>query len=264
LVRSGGGRLSEDFTFGVASAAEASGYGLKIIQLDERKIPIQRVRQVVAGSDGVVLGLCTEHLLQDGLGEILGDKHLSLCDSEHRDTADCFEFDYRESGRLLATHLIRGEHEKVVYLQRATHTSSTTLLREGFTDACNQASVSVDVFDFPAAGDQMETIVGHADVIAASDDHLAVQAMLWAAFYGRRAGIDYVVGGQGNATITTNLSPSLTTTDLDGHTLGERVGTTLIQRIEKSRMDAFLDEKVTPRLIVRESSQMKSASPSKP
>jgi DNA-binding LacI/PurR family transcriptional regulator len=257
--------LALGFMRGAIAKAEAANYVVSVIELvgdpQERQTQLTRIgRQRI---DAVLLAFnaTAEHAgaLRDGLAS----QPVVTFGSGGGLTADVFLPDQAEAGRIAVRHLANVAGNDLLYLHRegsdaaeARRAGAAEVMRERGIDADN-ATIAMSATADLAALDTISERIGGVTGIIASDDALAIQAMLLAERKGRRVGVDLAVVGQGNSSVSAQLQPALSTVDFAGDETGRRAVEVALQRISAARMDTATETAVTPILIERASSQLR-------
>ena len=164
--------------------------------------------------------------------------------------------DFRESGRLIAQHLLSRSRDAFLYLYDGSASHERTQA-EGAREACLSAGIDaagalIDVG--PAGGPRLDQVADRlrsAHAIATGSDGLAIEVVIRCLADGRALGRDFVVAGQGNEGTTLLSTPPFASTDYCGEEIGRRAFTLAHERLTKSRHDAPNRTLVTPRLIDR-------------
>lgn len=176
-------------------------------------------------------------------------------------TWDVLSPDYRESGRLIARHLIARERQNLLYVHRPAADPSGLRL-EGFEEICRQHGYHCeqvvvherrDSQTAPEGFSELASRIGGADAAAGTDCITALQICQIAVTTGRRPGVDLLVAGQGNEPYCSDVTPELTSTDFSGIEIGQRAVDLLVQRLNEKRMDSPTNTLVAPTLVCRPS-----------
>jgi DNA-binding LacI/PurR family transcriptional regulator len=252
--------LALAFLRGVLARAEAANYAVYVLELGsdpgQRRERIQRLAH--ERIDSVLIAAELDAGLVAPLSEAMAGRPTAACLPVDGLTGDVLAVDQVESGRLLARHLIDRCGMNVLYVHSDRPRFAAERLA-GFRAVLEQRGIdpSAAIINVPsnASADALAELVGgplsRAQGVGATDDALAIDVMLAALRSGRRPGRDVAIGGQGNGPVSSQVHPSLTTTDFAGEETGRRAMDLVLQRLGKTRMDAPERVGVTPTLIER-------------
>jgi LacI family transcriptional regulator len=213
--------------------------------------------------DGVVVQPCrieAAHIAQlheDGmplvlLGRYLRNVELDVVMSDHHETA-------RQTTALLA----RSARRRIAFLRRPGNTSTIVERLSGYRAALEEADLPYDPLLAPVVDESMAggreavqrllRLPCPPDGIFAFNDMQAFGVLQGLAERGRRVPDDVAVVGADNLPGGEILPVPLTTSIMDGLTIGTRAVELLIRRIEKRSDGAPRRIMIPPKLIVRES-----------
>lgn len=247
---------------GAVAQAQAHGYVTHVAELGhDEAVAAQRIASLAGRRDDGVL--VAARLTADAwrmLVEVSERQPLVSCVEVEGVECDVLLMDNVESGRLAARHLFAKDRSHALYVHAPAGEWAAERLA-GFRETCADRGVPLrDVlFELegavPTASEAERLIERFRSVhaVAASDDTLAVQLMALAARAGRVVGEDFSLLGQGDAPIARAVMPPLTSVDCGAAEIGQRAITLILQRVNKSRLDAPEITRVAPTLIPRAS-----------
>lgn len=183
---------------------------------------------------------------------------------------DCYYWDDLAGARIAARHLIQQGHTKIGMIAGMEGSFTVASRQEGFKQAMDEADLPVvptmiqrgdttkhDGFSEEAGYEAMQKLLAaHPDltaVFATSDVH-AIGAGKALREVGRRVPQDVALIGYDNIKVSRYLG--LSTIDQQIKSIGERATELLLRRMRGTFTELPLREQVTPRLIVRASSQL--------
>ena len=254
------------FARGVIARAQAEHYAVHVSELGaEPERAIEHLRALVSERvDSLLLATPLRPDLAQRVAEFMSERPLVAVAPLPGFACDVLGPDYAEAGRLAARHLLRGSAPDVLYVHQDS-SAAGQLRRTGFEEVCqaaglNPAQISIEVP--PPRADQADRLaavrarLGNVRALAASDDFLALELMLLCSSAGRSPGNDLAILGQGNESVGTRISPTLTTIDYCGTEIGQRALDIALQRVMNTRQDAPQQVSVAPLLIARETTRL--------
>lgn len=249
----GDSKFDRDLARGVAAAAAQRTYATHTICLKTENQDSNWVRQLLSRADGLILMSPIENLPPETI-KMVEQKPLSFC-GHGNDAGDHFLIDYPAAGRLLAGHLIESGCRHLRFVG-GVDDEAETAISDAVESAAREQQVGFESLTIAALTEQVRGPAGAASTsnlgIVAATDTLALQILI-------EIGKDRIhrdslrIAGLGNEPFGATIDPALTTIDFCGYEMGQCAGTALIDRIEKKRLDKFASAKMTPRLIVRAS-----------
>ena len=253
-----------EFVRGAGARADAANYALRVVELGDgatRQTRLDRVAReridsmlIAAPLDGAAVAL---------IREALGPRPSAARQPLEGLACDVFTTDQRESGRLVARHLLQVAGDALLYLHAPGRPSAEARL-SGFREVLEGRGLDAGrmVIDVPP-GDGPDTFTnilqGRLEAvrgIGAADDYLAIGAMIAAARLGRVPGRDLAVMGQGNEPASARIRPGLSTTDLTAEEAGQRAMEIVLQRLEHARLDAPERALLAPTIVARASTRL--------
>jgi LacI family transcriptional regulator len=258
--------FSGSFLRGAIKRARAHHYAVHVSELgSDPESALEHLRSLVSERvDTVLLGTWLRPELAQQVAESTGDRPLVTTYPLESSAADLVAPDFMEAGRLAARHLLRGHETNVLYVQ-GVNTPVADLRRQGFHEVCREAGMDPDAMTLsigPRVSDadrerteMLRSRLSGVRAVAASDDFVALEAMLVAAQGGRMPGRDLAILGQGNEQFGAQISPGLTSVDFAGEEIGMRAMDLALQRVTKARQDAPQQTLVPPVLVQRESTE---------
>lgn len=252
-----------EFLRGVLIQAEKARYSVHVVELGPTEAMSERIRTLsLERLDGALVGA---PLSDESLALLLEVLEERVAVSTHQNSAhglDVVTVDQVGSGRLVAEHLFRRGGSGVVYLH-APDTLYGDERLEGFRDACRGRGVDPDQAVVMLRPGEMNAVAIRSLLesrspvlsgVGASDDAIAITAMVALAMLGRCPGVDVTVIGQGNSAIGRKLYPALSTTDLRAMEMGRHAMETLVARLGKTRVGQQEPMRIEPRLEIRATS----------
>jgi LacI family transcriptional regulator len=248
------------FLRGMLNKAHPANYAVQVFELghdpEMRKQRLTRLPHERA--DGLMFhaNLTAEEQAQLAAG--LGDQPLTCYQALEGMQADAFGPDHRESGRIVARHLLERAGKKIAYVTLTDGTASAE--REaGFCEIMASQDVPSEhcvIRVTPGDPDGFTPLherLPMLDGVAADDDRLAASIMLAAGRQGRQPGVNLAVVGQGNTSLANALNPSLSSVDWGACDAGERGVARVLDRIARTYTASPSTVAVAPRLIARAS-----------
>lgn len=255
--------FADAFLRGVLAQAARDCYAVHVSELGAD--PRAAINQLCAiASERIDSALLATALPPDGVRQLtaaLENRPLVACAPIEGATCDVYQPDHVEAGRLVGRHILRDGSADVLYVHAGGAWGAPERLA-GFHEICRENNLAPEQVTIEIPGEGRDRLAPVRDrlrsvrAIAAGDDFLAVELMLLCAEAGRQPGRDITLVGQGNELVGARISPSLTTIDFCGEEVGRRAMDTAIQRIQKTRQDAAQHTRITPLLVVRESSRL--------
>lgn len=243
---------------GVTGQASAAHYATDVIELGTTEAA-ERVRKIAAERVDALLNLAGLDVnATAALRDVAGNRPIVSTRSLAGVDCDLFAPDYREAGRMVARFAFskRSGLGGVLFVQRESDANGDEL-HAGFAEIANTqgvdaAAATVRVDDPSQVEEQLSARLSDAAVLFASDDLLAVAAMMIAA----RRQVNPAIIGCGNSMLAAEVPAGLTSVDFDVESIGARMMETALQRIATKRMDAPQQTYVAPRLVERGSTRM--------
>lgn len=256
-------RFVIDLAFGAVNRAMELGYLVHLLPIGEipRADSNPLLHSLDDRIDGALLVQVDPTSFLHECRAISGKKPVISTSQMDGTTWDVLSPDYRESGRLIARHLIARGRQNLLYAHRPA-ADPQGLRLAGFEEICRQQKYHCDQVvvhqrrDSQTASEAMSELASHigaADAAAGTDCVTALQICQVAAAAGRRPGVDLLVAGQGNENYCSDLTPELTSTDFSGIEIGQRAVDLLVQRLNEKRMDSPTNTLVAPTLVCRSS-----------
>jgi LacI family transcriptional regulator len=251
------------FLRGVIARARAERYAVHVLEFEhEREAALEHLRTAVSERvDCVLLAAALPTEFATRLTEIMGERPLVAAANVPDLACDALLPDWVEAGRLAARHIVRGNQNDTLFVYRARCTTAAEQ-RQGFQEVCRSMgadadgmTLEIDTESGGSAFDALRARIGGLRAVAASDDSLALEALLAASQAGRTPGRDVAILGAGNESFGARIAPALSTIDLGGEEIGQRAIELALQRVAKTRQDSAQRTFVPPTLIARESTR---------
>ncbi|MBL8878318.1 MAG: LacI family DNA-binding transcriptional regulator [Phycisphaerales bacterium] len=255
--------FSAEFLRGVLIQAELARYFVNVVELGATEALADRIARLnLERLDGALL--CS-HISSPELAQLseklegrLAVAAFPCVEVGH----DSIVPDHAQSGRLVAEHLLGGGRREIAYL----HDSAVPFSKErlaGFSEVSGASGVDssaaiINVNSASSAAEIANALRARGpglSGVAATNDELAVSALVALVSLGRQPGRDITVVGQGNAAFARGIAPQLSSTDLHAVDIGRRSMEMLVSRLCKTRTDATQLVAIEPHLEVRASSK---------
>ncbi|MBU0639709.1 MAG: LacI family transcriptional regulator [Planctomycetes bacterium] len=257
--------LATAFLRGAYRRAQHARYSVHLVELgDSDSESSDRLRNLSAENiDAVLVATPLSGALAGTIREALGERPLASCWELAAIGVDTLIPDQIESGRLSARNILRNGVHDLLYVHARGSVGADQRLN-GFTAVCREHGLDANTIvaelqsgqsDHADRFNQLRPHLEHARAVAASDDFLAIQIMLWCQRIGKIPGEDIAIIGQGNEHIGSQIHPTLSTVDLCGEELGQRAMDIVLQRLGKERMDAPQTTRIAPRFLDRETTR---------
>jgi DNA-binding LacI/PurR family transcriptional regulator len=247
---------------GVLASAQRERYAVHITELGPDPVSvIDHVCMVLTERvDSILLGTDLENEHAARLVKTAEARPLVTTGPLAGHAADVLTPDYTESGRLLARHVLTGNGPDMVYLHRPGTASADRSLA-GFQEVCQEQgidphAVTINVGERGENVNELDARLASVRAVAATDDYLALDAMVRCRAAGRMPGQDVTIAGQGNSYCAARVTPALTTIDYSAEEIGRRAMDIAVQRVAKTRQDVPQETLIAPLLITRASSRV--------
>lgn len=260
------------FLRGVLTRAEKDRYVVHVVELGELTDEVTlRLRALSAERiDAVLIGQPLAASVATRLAAIIGDRIVAVVSPIEGIRGDIFSPDYAESGRIAARFFLQRGLRDLLYVHNADDADSDGDMggqarRSGFAQVCRENGLDESRLfaQIPTADEQtiersLRPRLESARAIVADDDFIAIEVMLLLERFGRAPGRDVALLGQGNEPFSGRLRPALSTIDFAGEEIGQRAMETILARVNNARQDAPQTALVTPSLIERDTTRIRS------
>jgi DNA-binding LacI/PurR family transcriptional regulator len=255
------GAFAASFVRGVLTSAKDEHYAVYVSELGEdMSTSIDHLATVAHERvDSVLLATPVPSDLGRRLIDALDKRPLVTFGGVEGVTTDAFSPDYAEAGRLVGRFALRGGTADVAYVHTPGPSYDEAL--NGFREVCTEYGIAPEQATVHVHGtdsDRYGTIrnrISNLRAVIASDDYTALDLMCLCRELGRVPGRDIAIIGQGNESVGTRVTPTLTTVDYSAEEIGRRAMDIALQRVLRTRQDAPTHTLVAPQLITRNSTQ---------
>jgi len=240
-----------DFLRGVIARAQSDHYAVIVVEsAADREGSLQHVGGLARERvDAVLMAAPTVTTLPAALTEAFARRPLVAGAMVSGVACDVLAPDMIESGRLVGRRLLREGAGDVLYVHTPSAIGAAERLA-GFHEICRERHVDAGAVTLTVAGprdpgwDSVPARLAGLRAVAGSDDYVARSA-------GRTPGRDLAVIGQGNEPLAQCIEPALSSVDFAGEEIGRRAMDLVLQRVNKTRMDAPQSTYVAPTLVER-------------
>lgn len=249
-----------DFLRGVIARAQSDHYAVIVVEsAADRERSLQHIGGLARERvDAVLMAAPTVTALPAALTDAFARRPLVAGATVSGVACDVLAPDMIESGRLVGRRLLREGAGDVLYVHTPSATGAAERLA-GFHEICRERHVDAGAVTLTVTGprdpgwDSVPARLAGLRAVAGSDDYVALQLLLLARGAGRTPGRDLAVIGQGNEPLAQCIEPALSSVDFAGEEIGRRAMDLVLQRVNKTRLDAPQSTYVAPTLVERSS-----------
>ncbi len=240
---------------GVLASAEQQHYGVYLVELGNEATEAERRLRTISADriDAALIatGLADEQVTL--LRDALGTRRLASIAPLNGDACDCVGPDWVEAGRLAARQVLQTDGDGARVLVRGEDARFARGAREVLEAGGVNLDAALRVVD-PSDEAALVSALDGGRAIATSCDRLAARLypLCWRS--GRSPGTDVLLYGCGNTELARHSQPGLSSIDLSGEEVGQRLMDLVLQRLGGTRQDGPQSIAVAPRLVSRASS----------